>query len=46
MNNLKGKTATFRFVKKGTTTPGKVKGIATVKFVKKPSRRISPKKLA
>lgn len=38
------KKATFRFVK---NTPGvKPKTNVTVKFIKNPSRRISPKKLA
>lgn len=45
-NNLVGKKATFRFVKKGTQTSGKVLGKATVTFKKTPIPRVNRRRMA
>lgn len=44
-NNLVGKKATLRFVKKGTTS-GKVLGKATVTFKKTPTPRVNRRRMA
>ena len=45
-NSLSGKKATFRFVKKGTVTPGKVLGKATVTFKKIPTQKVNRRRMA